>query len=276
MWIDTHCHIHTEPDPLELARSARKAGVEALICVGTDVTSSQSALGVAATIERAVVEGASDLPKAYSTIGLHPHDASNVAMAGVDGIAQLAKMNAPSRIGNLVGIGECGLDYYYENSSKEAQRKAFSQQIELAKTYDLTLVIHTRDAWDDTFSILNESGLPRRLVFHCFTGGKEIVSKALNLGAFISYSGIVTFKNAEDIRESARFTPLDRMLIETDSPFLSPVPHRGKPNVPAFVGIIGEFLADLKKIPVTEFSDSTISAANQCFSLKPSENDRKL
>lgn len=268
MWVDTHCHIHTEDDPLELARQAFSAGVEALICIGTDVITSQKALGVASSIESSIRSGASDLPRAYSTIGLHPHDAANTAMTGVDGIAHLAGLNAPGRTGNLVGIGECGLDYYYENSPKQDQQRAFMTQIELAKRYDLTLVVHTRDAWEDTFSILRENGLPNRVVFHCFTGDKATASRALDLGAYLSYSGIVTFKNAEDIREAARFTPLDRLLIETDSPYLAPVPHRGKPNVPAFVGLVGEFLASLKNLSVSEFSKATVSAANECFSLK--------
>ncbi len=268
MWMDTHCHIHMEDDPLELAQDAFRADVEALICIGTDVISSQKALGLASTIESAIREGASNLPRAYSTIGLHPHDAANKGMIGVEGIAHLASENAPSRIGNLVGIGECGLDYYYEHSPREEQRKALISQIELARRYDLTLVIHTRDAWDDTFAVLRENPLPDKVLFHCFTGDREIASKVLELGAFLSFSGIITFKNAEEIREAARYTPLDRLLIETDSPYLAPVPYRGKRNVPAFVGIIGEFMAGLKKMSVSEFSEATISAAKECFSLK--------
>jgi len=268
MWVDTHCHVHTEENPIELARQAFSAQVDALICIGTDVLSSQKALGVASSIESSIESGDSDLPRAYSTIGLHPHYAANTALTGVEGIAHLASVNAPTRVGSLVGIGECGLDYYYENSPKRDQQKAFIAQIELAKQYDLTLVIHTRDAWADTFSILRENGPPNRIVFHCFTGDKAIAVRALDLGAYLSYSGIVTFKNAEEIREAARFTPLDRLLTETDSPFLAPVPHRGKPNSPAFVGIVGEFLAGLKNLSVSEFSHGTISAAYECFSLK--------
>ncbi|TAN22472.1 MAG: TatD family deoxyribonuclease [Actinomycetota bacterium] len=268
MWIDTHCHIHTEDDPLELARDSFKAAVDALICIGTDVLSSQKAVGVASTIERAIRGGATDLPRCYSTIGLHPHDASNPGMTGLDGIAHLARLNAPQRTGNLVAIGECGLDYFYEYSPKHNQQLAFSRQIELAKENDLTLVIHTRDAWDDTFSILLESGLPNRTVFHCFTGDTALASRALDLGAYLSFSGMVTFRNAENIREAARFTPLDRLLIETDSPYLAPVPHRGKTNTPAFVGLVGEFIAKVKDLSFDEFSDATVAAANECFSLK--------
>ena len=268
MWIDTHCHIHTEEDPLEVARSALNSQVEALICIGTDVVSSQQALGFAASIQTAIGAGATDLPRAYCTIGLHPHDASNEKMTGVEGIAHLAALNAPSRYGNLVGIGECGLDYYYEHSPREAQQAAFIAQIELALRYDLTLVIHTRDAWDDTFAILRGNPLPRRVLFHCFTGDRTVASKALDMGAFLSFSGMVTFKNAEEIREAVRFTPIDRLLIETDSPYLAPVPYRGKRNVPAYVGIVGEYVANLKGLSIGEFSDATITAAYECFSLK--------
>lgn len=268
MWIDTHCHIHSEDDPLAVARQAYDAGVDALVCIGTDVPSSNQALGVAATIESQIESGSIDLPRAYSTVGLHPHDASNQATSGIEGIARLVERNRLAKVGNLVGIGECGLDYYYELSSKEEQQKAFVGQIELAKLFDLTLVIHTRDAWDDTFSILRSQGMPNRVLFHCFTGDKIRARQALDLGAYLSYSGIVTFKNAQEIREAALFTPLNRMVIETDSPFLAPVPYRGKPNTPAYVGVVGEFLADLLNVSVNEFSQATTSAARECFSIK--------
>ncbi len=268
MWIDTHCHIHTESDPLALARDSLKAGVDAVICIGTDVASSQSAIGLAATIDSAIRAGTTDLPRCYSTVGLHPHDASNPGMTGVEGITHLARLNSAAPAGSLVAIGECGLDYFYENSPKQDQQLAFSQQIELAKELDLTLVIHTRDAWEDTFSILSETGLPSKVVFHCFTGDRQLASRALDLGAYLSFSGMVTFKNAENIREAVEITPLDRLLIETDSPYLAPVPHRGKTNVPANVGLVGEFIANLKKLSSGEFSYATEAAANECFSLK--------
>lgn len=265
MWIDTHCHIHGEENPLELARNAFVASVDSLICVGTDVTTSHAALGVANTIESEIRGGANDLPRAYSTIGLHPHDASNQGMAGIDGIERLLKLYGSDKSNRLVGIGECGLDYFYLHSEKSDQRKVFSRQIELAKAYDLTLIIHTRDSWDDTFSILDECGVPDRMVFHCFTGDREIAFKAIEIGAFLSFSGMVTFKNAEPIREAAKSVPLDRILVETDSPYLAPIPHRGKPNVPEYVSIVGEFMADLRKISVEEFSRSVKAAASECF-----------
>lgn len=268
MWIDTHCHIHGEADPILLARQARLAGVTSLVCIGTDVPTSHQAIGVASTIESEIRDGSDDLPRAYSTVGLHPHDASNQGMAGVSGIEHLLKQNLPYGTRNIVGVGECGLDYFYENSPKSDQQSAFRVQIELAKKFNLALIVHTRDSWEDTFSILKEQGIPERFVFHCFTGDVELARRALDLGAYLSFSGMVTFKNAEEIRAAASFVPLDRMVIETDSPFLAPIPHRGKTNVPAYVSVVGKFIAELRKIQIDEFSDATNRAATECFSLE--------
>lgn len=267
MWIDTHCHIHGEDNPLELAKQAYSANVGSLICVGTDVTTSHTALGFAGSVASEIESGVTDLPQVYATIGLHPHDASNEGMAGIEGIERLLTLHSGANRSQIVGIGECGLDYFYLHSEKSAQQDAFAKQIELAKTHDLTLVIHTRDSWDDTFAILNDCGLPNRFVFHCFTGDASIASKALNLGAFISFSGMVTFKNADSIRDAAASVPLDRLVIETDSPFLAPIPHRGKPNVPAYVGVVGEFLAELRGMSIEDFSASSNHAASDCFLL---------
>lgn len=267
MWIDTHCHIHGEDNPLELAKQAYGADVGSLICVGTDVATSHAALGFARSVTSEIENGAADLPNTYATVGLHPHDASNVGMAGFEGIERLLSLHGHANPAQIVGIGECGLDYFYLHSEKPAQREVFAKQIELAKTHDLTLVIHTRDSWDDTFAILNDCGLPNRFVFHCFTGDTSIASKALDLGAFISFSGMVTFKNANSIRDAATYVPLDRLVIETDSPFLAPIPHRGKLNVPAYVGVVGEFLAELRGIAIEDFSASTNQAASDCFLL---------
>lgn len=266
-WVDTHCHIQDEKDPLLIAREARAAGVEVLICIGTDVDTSFSAVDVANAISGLRRDGDESLPHAYATIGLHPHDASNRNMAGVEGISSLVERYSGIQDAAVVGIGECGLDYFYENSSREDQRRAFRFQIELAKTHGLTLVVHTRDAWEDTFAILSEVGPPAKLVFHCFTGGPPEAEKALEMGAFLSFSGMVTFKNAEMIRQAALITPADRLVIETDSPFLAPVPHRGKANVPAYVSITGEFLADLRSTSICEFSHATTAAARECFSI---------
>ncbi len=146
----------------------------------------------------------------------------------------------------VVAVGEAGLDYYYEHSPRDVQRQAFAQQVQLAHQLGLPLIIHSRDAWDDTFDVLTAEGTPEHTVFHCFTGGAAEARRCLELGAFVSFSGIVTFKSATDVQEAASLVPLDRMLIETDAPYLAPIPHRGKPNQPAYVALTAQFIADLR------------------------------
>jgi TatD DNase family protein len=147
-----------------------------------------------------------------------------------------------------VAVGECGLDYYYEHSPRDEQRAAFAAQIQLAHECDLALVVHTRDAWDDTFDILRAEGPPARWVLHCFSGGADEAKRGLDMGAMLSFSGIVTFKSADDVRAAAALCPIDRMLVETDSPYLAPVPHRGQPNQPAWVPLVGAKVAELRGV----------------------------
>ena len=147
----------------------------------------------------------------------------------------------------MLAVGECGLDYHYDHSPRAVQRTAFAAQIHLAHERDLPLVIHTRDAWDDTFDDpATVEGVRERTIFHCFTGGPAEADRCLDLGAFLSFSGIVTFKSAAEVRDAARRCPADRLLIETDSPYLAPVPHRGRPNQPAYVRHVGEYVATLR------------------------------
>ena len=139
----------------------------------------------------------------------------------------------------MVAVGECGLDYYYEHSPRPAQRAAFAAQIALAHAHGLALVIHARDAWDDLFDVLESEGVPERTILHCFTGGPDELDRCVRAGMFVSFSGIITFKNAGDVRQAAARCPLDRLLVETDSPFLAPVPHRGRPNEPSLLPLVG-------------------------------------
>jgi len=246
-WIDTHAHVHDEKMAKSLVDSlqdARDNGVEAFVVIGTDAESSQAAINVAATN--------SDV---WATVGLHPHDATN----GVDSITPF--IDSP----RVVAIGECGLDYYYEHSPRDVQRRAFEEQIALAKQHNLTLVVHTRDAWSDTIDVFDSVGMPENTIIHCFTGGPDEARKCLDRGAYLSFSGIVTFKNAVDVQEAAKLCPLDRLLVETDSPFLAPVPHRGKPNEPAHVAIVGTAIADLKGIAVTDVATATTANARRAF-----------
>ena len=165
--------------------------------------------------------------------------------------------------GAVVAVGECGLDYYYEHSPRPAQREAFAAQIALAHLHGLTLVIHARDAWDDLFDVLAAEGVPERTVLHCFTGGPDEAARCLRAGMFVSFSGIVTFKNASDVRAAAALCPLDRLLVETDSPFLAPVPHRGRPNEPALLPLVGATVAGVKGCAVEEVAErSAIAAAD--------------
>jgi TatD DNase family protein len=246
-WIDTHAHVHDDKmakTPVESLQAARDNGVQAFVVIGTDAHTSQAAINVAA-----------NNLDVWATVGLHPHDATN----GVDSIIPF--INSP----RVVAIGECGLDYYYEHSPRDVQRRAFEEQIALAKQHDLTLVIHTRDAWDDTFDVLDAAEMPSNTIIHCFTGGPDEARKCLDRGAYLSFSGIVTFKNAVDVQEAAKICPLDRLLVETDSPFLAPVPHRGKPNEPAHVAIVGTAIADLKALAVSEVAAATTANARRVF-----------
>ena len=188
---------------------------------------------------------------------MHPHEAAG----GLAGLAEL--LNEPE----VVAVGECGLDYYYEHSPRDAQLTVFEAQVELAHSADLALVIHTRDAWDDTFAVLDAVGVPERTVIHCFSGGPGEARRALDRGAFLSFSGIVTFKNAGEVREAAALCPIDRLVVETDAPFLAPVPHRGKPNQPAWVVAVGEAVAAVRGVAAAEIEAATWRTAERLFGL---------
>jgi TatD DNase family protein len=252
-WFDTHCHVHDERTPGGAAAAideARSAGVTEMITVGCDRATSLAALDIAARHDHV-----------YATVGLHPHE----ARFGVDSIADLFGGGTKA-----VAVGECGLDYYYDHSPRDVQRDAFAAQIGLAKQLDLPLVIHTRDAWADTFDILDASGMPDRVVFHCFTGGADEARQCLDRGAYLSFSGIVTFKSATDVQAAASLCPTDRLLIETDSPYLAPVPNRGKVNRPAWVPLVGTYLANLRGVPIHELRFSTAATARFAFGVTPS------
>jgi TatD DNase family protein len=253
MWFDSHCHVPPGAEGQPVVEQAREAGVARLVTVGTDAQSSASALETAAAY-RSQPEGRG----VWATVGLHPHDADQ----GVETVEPLLRGQP-----ELVAIGECGLDYHYDFSPRPAQREAFAAQVALAQQHHLALVIHTREAWNDTFAILGSVGSPMRTVFHCFTGGPAEARAVLDLGAWLSFSGIVTFKGADDVRAAAAFCPLDRLLVETDSPYLAPVPHRGKTNTPAYVPLVGAAVATIKGIDVAEVEAATWEGASQLYGL---------
>jgi TatD DNase family protein len=244
MWTDDHCHLPLDADAAaEQVAEARAAGVERLITVGTDVASSRAALA-AARAHPGVV---------WATAGVHPHDAKD------GGVAEIAAL---LREPEVVAVGECGFDFHYDHSPREVQREVFAAQIALAHEHGVALVIHTREAWDDTFAALAAEGVPERTVFHCFSGGADEARRCLDLGAHLSFSGIISFPSADDLRAAAVVCPLDRLLVETDSPYLAPVPHRGKKNRPALVTVVGEAVAAAKGVsPVTVAEASWANAA---------------
>jgi TatD DNase family protein len=248
VWTDSHCHIPYEGVGLDVIEQAAAAGVSRLISVGTDAEQSAAAVDVANHHEGV-----------WASVGLHPHDA-------VDGVATIKPLLEARHL-SVVAVGECGLDYHYDHSPRDVQRAAFVEQIALAKQFGLALIIHTREAWDDTFAILRNEGIPDRTVFHCFTGGAMEAKQALGLGAYLSFSGIVTFKSATDVRGAAALCPLDRMMVETDSPYLAPVPHRGRPNAPAYVPLVGACVAAVRDVSVEVVESATWTNAEQFFGL---------
>lgn len=248
MWTDSHCHLGYDGVGTDAVAEAAAAGVTRIVTVGTDAAASAAAIDCAGRHDQV-----------FATVGLHPHEASH----GADTLLGLLDPPDPK----VVGIGECGLDYYYEHSPRDLQRQAFADQIGLAHRLDLALVIHTRDAWDETFEILDAEGVPARTIVHCFSGGPAEARRALDRGAYLSFSGIVTFKTATDVQDAARLCPLDRLLVETDSPYLAPVPKRGKPNRPAWVALVGEAVARLKDRAVDEVARATWDNTTAAFRL---------
>lgn len=252
MWTDTHCHIpHATGDGRfdlgeEAVADARAAGVDRMVTIGTDVVTSAESIAVAARHDGV-----------WATAGVHPHDADG----GIDGLEAL--LGAPE----VVAVGECGLDLHYEHSPRQAQREVFAAQIALANAHDLALVIHTREAWDETFDILGAEGVPARTVFHCFTGGEVEARRALDTGALLSFSGIITFPSASDVRAAAALCPLDRLTVETDAPYLAPVPHRGRTNTPALVPVVGAAVAAAKGVDVAALEEASTCAATWLFRL---------
>jgi TatD DNase family protein len=221
--------------------------VERLVTVGCDVAQSAAYIEVARAHPGRV----------WATAGVHPHEARH----GIDGLEALLAG------GDVVAVGECGLDFHYDHSPRDAQREVFAAQIALALAFDLALVIHTREAWAATFDVLAAEGVPDRTVFHCFTGDAADARRCLDLGAHLSFSGIVSFPSATGIREAAALCPADRLLVETDSPYLAPVPHRGQANRPAWVPAVGEAVAVARAEPVAGVAEGTWANAEKVYGL---------
>ena len=253
MFVDSHCHLNykglVEDQQAVLAR-ARAAGVTQMLNISTRASEWDAVIGVA--------ERESDV---MASVGIHPHEAD--VHPDVETATLVEKAAHP----RVVGIGESGLDYYYDHSDRGRQRESFRNHVAAARETQLPLIVHTRDAEEDTYEILADEmgrGAYPALI-HCFTASRDFADKVLALGLYISISGIVTFRNASDLQEAAKAVPLDRLLIETDSPFLAPVPHRGKPCEPAFVADTARFLAELRGEPLAALAEATTANFYRLF-----------
>ncbi len=252
--IDSHCHLDFPDFADELdavVGRARAAGVERMVTIGTRADTAARAVEIAETYD-----------DVYFTAGAHPHEAAHPAATDISVLRRLAAHR------KCVGVGEAGLDYHYNFAPPETAKAAFRAQIGLARELGLPLVIHTRDAEADTVAILrHEMGQGAfAAVLHCFTGSRALADAALDLGLFLSFSGVVTFKKAEELRAVARDAPLERILIETDAPYLAPVPHRGKRNEPAFVASTAATVAEARGMAPEALADATRANALRFFS----------
>ncbi|HEY7371809.1 MAG TPA: TatD family hydrolase [Polyangia bacterium] len=254
--IDSHCHLDPQyfaADRAEVLARARAVGIEAFVCVG---------VGGGLTAPRDAVALAAAEPDVFATVGVHPHD---VAAMRDDDWRELEALARQSRV---VGIGETGLDFYYDHSPRELQRAAYARFVALARATDLAVVSHVRDAHAEAVEILREANAGEGVI-HCFSGGVAEARAYLDLGQHLSFSGIVTFKNAGNVREAAAFAPLDRILIETDAPYLAPVPHRGKKNEPAYIAETLAALAALRGTTPAAVDAATTANARRLFRLPP-------
>ena len=249
-FIDTHCHLDKlDSTPEEAIIEAKQAGVQRMVTVSVDEPSLDF---VSSMVQQ--------FPEVYGSVGFHPHDAAELTEDLEQKIRKLALEEK-----KLIAIGETGLDYHYMYSSAEVQQQVFSKQLQLAVELNLPVIMHSREAETDTLNILQEIPVPPLGVAHSFTSSFEMAKTLIEMGWYIGINGIVTFKNAEDLREVVSWLPLDRLLLETDSPFLAPTPFRGKPNKPAHIPTIATFIAKLREISLEQLSEQTSANAQRLF-----------
>ena len=250
--IDSHCHLDHEPllgDLSNVIKRSKEAGIKKLLTISTSYESFDRIKNIIQKDEMI-----------YGTIGIHPHETTKNKITS-DIIVKNITENE-----KIIGIGETGLDFYYNNSDKNDQINSFKEHIEASIKTNSPLIIHSRDAEVETFEILSEyKNQNLKILMHCFTGSKDFAKKLLTLNAFFSASGIITFKNSLELQETFKFLPLDRILIETDSPFLAPVPNRGKKNEPSFIDYTAQKLADIKRISKSEIANLTTNNFNKLF-----------
>jgi len=263
MFVDSHAHLEGhrfDADREAVIARAREAGIDMIVAMGNGDGPVNFDCGILLAEKYEFI---------YSTIGIHPHEAKLADQAAFDRMEQLAKRP------KVIAWGEIGLDYYYDHSPRELQQQVFVKQMELARAAKLPIVIHCRPsdnsegAWDDCLRLISEQWVPSGLggVMHCFTGNPEQAKRSLDMGFMISFAGNVTFPKAQQIRDAARMVPMDRMLIETDSPFLAPIPHRGKRNEPMFVKEVARQLGELRGFPAEEIGVQTTQNFQRFFSL---------
>ena len=251
--IDSHCHLDHEPlfsDLTNVIKRSKIVGIQKLLTISTSLKSFDRI--------KKIIE-IDDM--IYGTIGIHPHETKNDYIS-INNIIEHLKENK-----KIIGIGETGLDFYYNNSDKDKQIKSFNEHIKASIETNAPLIIHSRSAEEDTFEILNSYKKHNpKILMHCFTGSKDFAEKLLDLNAYFSASGIITFKNSIELQETFKFIPTDKVLIETDSPFLAPVPNRGKKNEPSFIDFTAQKLADLKEITKSQLIKITTDNFNRLFS----------
>jgi TatD DNase family protein len=251
--VDSHCHLDDEQfaaDRDAAIERARAAGVERMLAIGT---------GDGPPDLKAGIRLADQYPFIYATIGVHPH---NAAKATENTLNDLAELESHPKV---LAIGEIGLDYHYDFSPRDVQLRVFAEQLQLAARASKPIVIHTREAWDDTLSVIRAHGLPYGGIMHCFTGGPIQAEQALALGFHLSFGGIVTFPKAQDVRDAAALTPPDRLLVETDAPYLAPMPVRGKPNASYLIPHTARFLADTLAIELERMCHALSDNADVAF-----------
>ncbi len=250
MLIDTHAHLVSLEDPDDAVQNAADAGIINIISMATGLDSCYTTIEIANKHEQV-----------YAAVGIHPHAASSYTP---DVLSKIEELTGEDKV---VAVGETGLDYHYMNSPKDIQIESFSAHVDMATRTGLPFVVHVRDADEDMINILSSSSLKDNPgVIHCFSGNWETARKYLDLGFFISFSGIVTFNRAEELREAARNVPFDRILVETDSPYLAPVPHRGKPNEPANVKYVADVIAKVKDIDMPALENQLLENTKTLFS----------
>jgi TatD DNase family protein len=255
MLIDSHCHIDDarfEADRDEMMTRARAKGVGHFVTIGCDLETSRAAVALAQ--QHSFIA---------ATVGVHPHEAKRIEAGWYEELRSLAKTE------RVVAYGEIGLDYHYDHSPREIQRLRFREQIQLARELRLPFVIHTREAQEDTIAILREEKAHELGgVFHCFSGDAWLAKDALDLGFYLSFSGVITFQNASMLRDIVKTVPMDRILIETDAPYLTPAPHRGKRNEPTYVRHVAEKIAELHGVDVENIEKATTENAKRLFGIK--------